>query len=507
MLSAILALLPAIWAPGAVGLLLAYYILPVLLDPLREIPGPFLARFSRLWYFLEIYKGSYEITDIDLHKRHGSIVRIAPGEYSIEDPEAAKIIYGHGSTFLKAPWYSGWTPPYPNMANLFSDSDPHRHAFQRRKFAALYTMSSMVGYENLVNDCMDLINQRFSELAKLGKSFDLAHWLQCYAFDVIGDITFADRFGFLDMGEDKGGVFQAIDTRSAYSTFAGVFPRIHKIIFPWLPKTGGYGYVLEYTKTQIAKRQGELRDPKSSSTDGPPDIMTKILSAHEADSEKMTRQDMVTMCLSNIGAGSDTTAITLSSIFYHLIQHPQTMHKLRNEIDTAHAAGTISDPITFKEAQGLPYLQAVIKEGLRIHPATGLGLQRIVPNPGMHLSGQFFPGGSTVGINAWVAHQNTSIYGPDASAWRPERWIEFEEQGRTGEVEKYFLSFGLGSRTCFGKNISLLEMSKLVPFVLRRFDFRLAEEEMQDGVWATKSRWFVKVVDFRVRVSERMKEG
>lgn len=398
-------------------------------------------------------------------------------------------------------------PPNPKMANLFSDQDPHRHAFQRRKFANSYTMSSMVGYEGLVNDCMDLIAQRFSELAKVGKTFDLAHWLQCYAFDVIGDITFANRFGFLDMGEDKGGVFQAIDTRGAYSTFTGIFPWIHKVFFAWLPKTGGYGYVLEYTKSQIAKRQTELKNPNNSGNDGPPDIMTKILSVHETIPEKMTPLDIVTMCQSNIGAGSDTTSISLSSIFYHLIQHPATMHKLQHEIDSAYAAGKVSDLITFKEAQDLPYLQAVIKEGLRIHPATGLGLQRTVPSPGSHIAGHFFPAGSTIGINAWVAHQNTSIYGLDASSWRPERWIEFEEQGRTGEVEKYFLAFGLGSRTCFGKNISLLEMSKLVPFVLRKFDFQLATEEMRNGTWTTRNRWFVKVLDFRVTVAERVKEG
>lgn len=101
MLSAILNLSPGSLALIACGLFLAWYVLPALCDPLRDIPGPGLARFSRLWYLLKIYKGSYEITDINLHKKYGAVVRIAPNEYSIDDPEAAKIIYGHGSTFVK----------------------------------------------------------------------------------------------------------------------------------------------------------------------------------------------------------------------------------------------------------------------------------------------------------------------------------------------------------------------------------------------------------------------
>jgi hypothetical protein len=85
----------------AVIIFLLYFFLQYILDPLRDIPGPFPARFSRLWYFLEIYKGTYELTNIALHKRYGPIVRIAPFEYSIDDVEAAKTIYGHGTSFIK----------------------------------------------------------------------------------------------------------------------------------------------------------------------------------------------------------------------------------------------------------------------------------------------------------------------------------------------------------------------------------------------------------------------
>jgi hypothetical protein len=253
-----------------------------------------------------------------------------------------------------------------------------------------------------------MLTERFSELAKAGRTINFQHWLQCYAFDVIGEITFANRFGFLDMGEDKEGVFMAIDGRGEYSTFVGVFPWLHRFLFPMLPKTGGHGYVGRYTMKQVEERQKALKDPKNAGREGPPDIMTKILLSHEEDPEKMTKLDLFTMCQSNIGAGSDTTAITLSSIFYHLLKYPKTYQRLQDEIDTAAKEGRISDPVIFKEAQELPYLQAVIKEALRMHPATGLPMQRIVPPEGTTIAGRFIPGGSSVGINAWVAHQNQS---------------------------------------------------------------------------------------------------
>ena len=83
---------------GFYGIILA---IQFVLDPLRDIPGPFLARFTRLWYFFAIYKGSFEKTNIELHRKYGPIVRVAPGEYSIDDYEAARIIYGYGNAFVK----------------------------------------------------------------------------------------------------------------------------------------------------------------------------------------------------------------------------------------------------------------------------------------------------------------------------------------------------------------------------------------------------------------------
>lgn len=365
-------------------------------------------------------------------------------------------------------------------------------------------MSSIVGYEQYVNNCTSLLSQRFSEIAASGHTVDMYHWLQCYAFDVIGEITFSNRFGFLDLGEDKDGVFDAIENKSAYGTLAGVFPWIHAWVFPHLPKTGGHAYVFEYTSKQIAARQQSLKDPKNVDREGPADIMTKLLQAHEDNPTKTTRLDIFTMCQSNIGAGSDTTAITLSSIFYHLMTHPNSYRHLQAEIDDAARTGLISDPITFSQAQQLPYLQAVIKEALRIHPATGLPMPRTVPAEGTTIAGRFIPGGSTVGINAWVAHRNTDVYGADAGSWRPERWLEIESAGRGAEVEKYFFAFGMGSRTCIGKNISLLEMSKLVPQLLRRFDFVLDDKVPRDRL-ASRNRWFVKQVGFMGRVYAREK--
>jgi cytochrome P450 len=98
--------------------------------------------------------------------------------------------------------------------------------------------------------------------------------------------------------------------------------------------------------------------------------------------------------------------------------------QLREEIDTAVAELQHSgDTIRFADAQKMSYLQACIKEGLRIHPVTGLPLARVVPKEGAMISGRYFPAGAVVGVSAWIANSNVEVFGADADVFRPERWL------------------------------------------------------------------------------------
>lgn len=73
---------------------------------------------------------------------------------------------------------------------------------------------------------------------------------------------------------------------------------------------------------------------------------------------------------------------------------------------------------------------AVIQETLRVHPNTGTILERRAPQGGVVLDGISIPGGTTVGVNAWVLHREKRVYGADADAFRPERWLEASEEER-----------------------------------------------------------------------------
>ena len=100
------------------AILLAILFRP-LTSPLRSIPGPFFARFTKLWFLYRVWRGRFDLDLIALHKKHGPIVRFGPYHYSFVDPEAVKAIYGHATEFDKSDWYDAWNAP--GFKSLFSE--------------------------------------------------------------------------------------------------------------------------------------------------------------------------------------------------------------------------------------------------------------------------------------------------------------------------------------------------------------------------------------------------
>jgi cytochrome P450 len=223
----------------------------------------------------------------------------------------------------------------------------------------------------------------------------------------------------------------------------------------------------------MEERLGEGKEEKAGN-DTRRDFLSRFIEAGEKDPSFMTPGRVLGLTAANMFAGSDTTAISLRTVFYYLLKNPTKLEKLRQELDKAEKEGQFSRSdklVRWSEAYELPYLSATIKEGLRIHPAAGLPLERIVPATGATIAGHYIPESTIVGCTAWTLHRNKQIFGEDVDTFRPERWLE--DAAQASEMQQFLFSFGAGSRTCIGKNISYLEMYKLVPAVLRTFDVGL----------------------------------
>ena len=251
------------------------------------------------------------------------------------------------------------------------------------------------------------------------------------------------------------------------------------------------------------------------------DLLSMFLKAQAERPDFMTDERVLVMAVSMAFAGSETTAISLAAVFYYLSKNPRCYYKLKEEIETGIENGTIDNRpdglVTWAESQKLPYLDACIKEAFRLHPAAGLPLERVTPPQGVEICGEHIPGGTIVGCNAWVIHRRKEVYGDDVDYYRPERWLEAKKE-QLKEMNACMLQFGAGPRTCIGKNISLLEVYKLVPSFLRRFEVSIHPSSqfsvhadfcnqvklaVPEKEWRLHNAWFVKQNDFETLFTAR----
>ena len=158
-------------------------------------------------------------------------------------------------------------------------------------------------------------------------------------------------------------------------------------------------------------------------------------------------------------AGSDTTATSIRAILLHIITNPLVYNRVVCEIDTHIANNMISSPALEDEVRKLPYLQACIREGLRIFPPITYLRERVTPPEGDTINGMPVPGGVNVGFNLPGLLLNQA-FAPDPRVFRPERWL-VAEPGQLREMERVMeLVFGWGPTRCLGIRMANANQSK-----------------------------------------------
>ena len=203
------------------------------------------------------------------------------------------------------------------------------------------------------------------------------------------------------------------------------------------------------------------------------DMTSRILAIKRANPDQIPDQAVIGYNLTFLQAGSDTVSIAIRTIVYYLAKNPPMQQKLQAEIDAA----KLTYPVTWKAAQHLTYLDAVIRESLRIHPPTGVPLERVVPPAGLVLpNGRYLKPGTIASMTPWTLSIDEDVFGKDVTRFNPDRWLkgphepEDAFQERLRRMKRADLVWGHGPRSCIGKPIAQLEMYKLVPTLFGLFD-------------------------------------
>ncbi|KAH9207407.1 cytochrome P450 oxidoreductase [Leptodontidium sp. 2 PMI_412] len=475
--------------------------------PLKDFPGPFWASITSLWYYRSIITIRHDDYQLEIHRKYGPMVRLAPGHIQIADPTAIDTIYGAKQNFLKSHFYLPFDAKISPTPDNFVIRDDKAHTERRRAVAHIYTQGAVLEYEPCVDRVIDIFEERMEQFAESGEVVDISTWFRKYTFDVIGEMFYGKEggFGFIRDNIDVNNWCRLLEvvvrpmTAIAYVPYGlqSVFLLSQLVSAETRAGVLGFFTVVQQANSTLKQRLDDMAAKRPISlTDG----LSKLINVANEKGKKSRfgMQDVAAEIFAIIFAGADTTSTALTAIFYFLHKHPETLVKLREEIDTAFAEGKVTYPVRFNDANKLPYLRAVVSEAARLHPSLGLSLPRLVPPGGADICGKFIPGGYEVAMNPAVIQMDHTIFGDDADQFVPERWIRDGERA-AANMERHFLQFGYGKRICIGKNIANTEMYKLLPSILHKYDFELTGNK----TWTVRREWFQQQKNVNIVVSRR----
>ncbi|KAM0318362.1 hypothetical protein ACHAO8_001753 [Botrytis cinerea] len=441
---------------------------------LRHIPGPRFAPFSNLWKLKSVLSGRMPEVLNDVSETYGSLARIGPNDLICSDPDVIRRMGTAKLGYRRSRFYQSFAFN-PDRDSMLSTTDEKIHADLKMKTAAGYSGKEVENLEQSIdrqlNAFIGLIERKYLSTATDFRPFDFAKKIQYFALDAITDVAFGTPFGCLAQDHDMYDYIKTVEQLLPAAVVAGVLPWLLTlsrsfVLKPFLPTEKdklGFGKMIQVAKDIVAKRFGESKEVQNDMLGS---FVAHGLTQEEANSEALLQVDRI--------AGTDTTATAIRAMLLHIAASPTCYAALQAAIDEGVENGKISSPVTDTETRALPYLQAIIKEGLRKFPVIAGLLPKTVPEGGDIINGFVVPGGTDVSLSLITITHSKATFGPDAHIFRPERWLEGDDNNKLRKMNLAVdLAFGSGKWSCSGKNIAMMEMGKVLVELFRRFDISL----------------------------------
>ncbi|KAK3995982.1 putative sterigmatocystin biosynthesis P450 monooxygenase [Cladorrhinum sp. PSN332] len=447
--------------PIALFILLANYLRQVLSSPLNKIPGPWYAKFTSAvlaWHWFKTQRTGYIH---ELHKKYGPAVRVAPNEVAFASASAVKEIYcSGGSGYDKEEFYDLFK--VYGRRTMFTTLNKDDHARRKRIIADRYANTNVVRQGSL--DGVTERANKFVGLCKgsVGGSLDIFVHLHSYAFDCVTHHLFHPHgTNSLQTEEDKQIMHELTFDDSLKNRLVSYYsPALHRLFSKIL-------YL--FAKPRETPLADNFVLDTSAKTDTAPFTLLDRLHGRK---EGLDQLDIAGECLDHMAAGVDTTGDGLCFLMWELSQPSSKDYqkKLRDEL--------LANPDA--DFDKLPYLDAVIMEGLRCFPPIPMSLPRYVPQGGRTIDGYFLPEKTIVSCQPLSVHKIDKGVFPDPDTFRPERWLD---PNGDAERKRLFFAFANGGRGCVGKHLALAEMKLLLRAVYSRYttlpDARMSAREME----------------------------
>ncbi|KAJ5042192.1 uncharacterized protein L3040_004747 [Drepanopeziza brunnea f. sp. 'multigermtubi'] len=459
------------------------------LHPLAKYPGSKLYGAFYFPAYWDIYQGHDSEIYKQQHEKYGPLVRVRPNRLSFSTAQATKDIYltRHANNYTLAKDPDLFSEPIEGTPSTLANVDAQNHKRQRRVISHAFSTAALRDQEDIVHRYTDMLISRLHEKVtgpEKGK-VEISLWFNFMAFDIIGDLAFADQSHSLETGENSSWMTALYENLSA-SMFLRVcraYPLAHFVVQSIMKLSPAVASIILKVKDDSTSKMMKRFESDTDRKDFTSHFL-KHNNGHMTVAELTANADFFMI------AGSETTATLLSGMLYLLTQNPTAFKKLREEID---ANFTSMSEMSFVKESQLPYLHACTEEALRCYPPVPLDLPRVTPPQGAVIDGIHVPGNMSVGIHHLSTFHSARNF-KNPMEFHPERWLGDKEYA--GDELAVLQPFSIGPRNCLGKGLAYAEVRSIMTRLLWNFDVELLPEsknwmvgQKSFGLWKKGPLW------------------
>ena len=401
---------------------------------LSHIPGPSIWAATSSFLNYHAWNGTECRTVHALHLKYGSIVRTGPDSVDIADGDALAPIYVEKGGFWKTPLYANFD--IDGHKSIFSEVDPASRILRAKPVLPLFSTANLRNGSDVIYQCVDKMVDRMKIESCGGHPINVLNLTRSLATDTVSAYLFGESYGGLGEKQDHLSASEMVDSFVAVGRF-WYLPSWTFQALEWLDAKIWHrlevAHIMQRVDSFVKAVVERAATDKNSRT-----YPARLLDAGISESETRAQ------CKDLIFAGTDSTGMNLATICFMLAKHPECYHKLRKEILAAKP--------TEAELQSLPYLQGVVKEGLRLSMANPSRLPRLVPVGGWTFKDMYLPQSTAVSCTPYELHLDPSVF-EDPLEFKPERW-----QNGTQKMIRDLIPFGLGTRQCIARNLATMEL-------------------------------------------------
>ncbi|KAG9324836.1 hypothetical protein KVV02_001581 [Mortierella alpina] len=359
----------------------------------------------------------------------------------------------------------------PLLGKGIFTADGEHWKWQRKLASQIFSVKAFRHYTSDVF-CREgqVVIDYLNTAADTGRAVDMQQLFYCYTLDSFGEIAFGRPFGCLVDPEKEVEFAAAFDRLNTDIADRPVTP-LWRLKDWWTGKGDQVRKdskvvrdfalgIIQQRREQEQKHQGE-QAPRNR------DLLQLFMDLSK-EGEALSDDALIDSVLNFVIAGRDTTAQALSWTFYLMHRStasPKILEQLVNETDDVLAGGLP----TYESTKHQKYAEACFYEALRLYPSVPKN-GKICVEDDILPDGTKVYKGERIGWSSYAMGRATSVWGPDAKEYKPERWMNGEKPSSSK-----FISFHHGPRTCLGQQFATIEAITLMSMLVQHFTFELVD--------------------------------